>query len=258
MASRYVYGGYMDLGEGKENQEDFINCIELSQEAVFCVIADGTGSVKGYPQPAPLVVTEITEDITDTFVNHRGLFLQDPGYFLKKAMLNANKVLGGFKVGNDELFSGYSSSVSCLFLIRKENKNRFFIAHCGNTRIYLLRAGRLMLLTDDHTVGAEMLSDGKIDEELYYSLPERLKLTSGVGLLWNPVIQTRSGIFKKTDLLVMTTDGIHYALRPEGIVALTLNSQDCSSAAQNLVDGAKEFKYPDNMSAIIIQDTGSD
>lgn len=258
MASRYIYGGYMDLGVGKENQEDFINCVELDSEAVLCIIADGTGSVNGYPKPAPLVVTEITEDITEAYKGHRELFLQDPEYFLSKAMMNANKVLGGFKTGNDELFSGYSASVSCLVIIRVGNRNRFYLSHCGNTRIYLLRAGRLMALTEDHTVGAEMLSDGKIDEELYYSLPERLKLTSGVGFLWNPVIQTRSGIFKNTDLIVMTTDGIHYALRPEGIATLILNSQDCSSAAMALIDGAKEFKYPDNMAAIIIQDTGNE
>lgn len=248
----------MDLGVGKVNQEDFINCVELDSEAVLCIIADGTGSIKGYPQPAPLVVTEITEDITGVYKDHRDLFLQEPEYFLSKAMMSANKVLGGFKTGNDELFSGYSASVSCLVILRSGGRNRFYLSHCGNTRIYLLRNGRLMPLTEDHTVGAEMLSEGKIDEELYYTLPERLKLTSGVGLLWNPVIQTRSGIFKNTDLFVMTTDGIHYALRPEGIATLILNSEDCSSASKALIDGAKEFKYPDNMSAIVIQDTAKE
>ncbi len=246
----------MDLGEGKENQEDFINCMELGNEAVFCIIADGTGSVKGYPQPAPLVVTEISEDITDLYKNHRDLFLQDPEYFLKKSLLHANRVLGGFKIGNDELFAGYSASISCLVLMRKDDRNRFFMAHAGNTRIHLLRSGRLMALTFDHTVGAEMLTDGKIDVELYHALPERLKLTSGVGILWEPVVQTRSGSISSTDLIVMTTDGIHYALRPEGIAALVLNSDDCSSASKNLIDGAMEFRYPDNMSAIVIRDTG--
>ncbi len=124
----------MDLGIGKENQEDFINCVELDSEAVLCIIADGTGSIKGYPQPAPLVVTEITEDITDVYKGHRELFLQEPEYFLIKAMKNANKVLGGFKTGNDELFSGYSASVSCLVLLRSGNRNRFFLSHAGNTR----------------------------------------------------------------------------------------------------------------------------
>lgn len=257
MANRFEYGGYMDLGEGKENQEDFINCMELGSEAIFCIIADGTGSVKGYPQPAPLVVTEMTEDITDLFYENRELFLQNPEYFLKKSILHANRVLGGFKIGNDELFAGYSASVSCFFLMRANNRNRFYMAHAGNTRIQLLRNGRLMSLTYDHTVGAEMLMEGKIDEELYHALPERLKLTSGAGILWEPEVQTRSGSISRTDLIVMTTDGIHYALRPEGIAALILRSEDCTSASRNLIEGAKEFRYPDNMSAIVIRDTGA-
>lgn len=81
------------------------------------------------------------------------------------------------------------------------------MAHAGNTRIHLLRSGRLMALTYDHTVGGEMLTEGKIDVELYHALPERLKLTSGVGILWDPVVQTRSGNISNTDLIIMTTDG---------------------------------------------------
>ena len=255
MANRYIYGGFMDLGEGRENQEDYINCMELGKNAVFCVIADGSGSAAGYPQPAPLVVNEISDDITDMFREHRELFLTDPVFFLKKAMLNANKVLGGFKIGNEELFSGYSASLSCIFICRDGAKNRFYLSHSGNTRIYLLTNGRLMQLTQDHTAGAQMLLEGKIDEEMYYTLPDRLKLTSGLGVLWEPQIQTRKGVFRPTDLIVMTTDGVHYAIRPEGISALILDSQDCASAAEALIGGAKEFRYPDNMSAIVIQDS---
>lgn len=255
MVNRYIYGGYMDIGEGKETQEDFINCMELDENTVFCIIADGTGSIKGYPQSAPLVVTEISEEISSWYREENYLLMMKPEAFIRGAMLHANRVLGGFKVGNEDLFSGYSVSVSCLLIRRIEEKSKFYLGHCGNTRIYLLRNGKLLQLSEDHTVGSEMLKEGKIDDELYYALPERLKITSGLGLLWNPKIQTRSGTFKETDLIVMSTDGVHYALRPEGMARLVLESRDCNEAARALIDGAKEFKYPDNMSAIVIRDS---
>lgn len=49
----------------------------------------------------------------------------------------------------------------------------------------------------------------------------------------------------------MTTDGIHYAIRPEALSDIVLQSGTCSDAAKSLIEAAKIEKYPDNMSALI-------
>lgn len=88
----------------------------------------------------------------------------------------------------------------------------------------------------------------------YYVHDGRLKLTSGIGKIINPRIDTISGKLQEQDLVLMTTDGIHYALRPDAMSEIILNSPPEGTEATNaLVNAAKNIvKYPDNMSAMLI------
>lgn len=65
-----------------------------------------------------------------------------------------------------------------------------------------------------------------------------------------------TGELKSAKVPVQVSRRQYYALRPEGIVRLVLESRDCNEAAKALIDGSREFKYPDNMSAIVVQDFG--
>ena len=134
-----------------------------------------------------------------------------------------------------------------------ENK-RITIGHAGNTRFYLMRNAQLNLITHDHTQAFQLLSEGKIDKETYYVHDGRLKLTSGLGKIIDPKIEIFNGQMKDTDIVLMTTDGIHYALRPDAMTEITLNSPpEGTEATKALIKAAKEIvKYPDNMSAMIV------
>ena len=83
--------------------------------------------------------------------------------------------------------------------------------------------------------------------------PDRLRMTSGIGVVIDPVIQTEHGKIRPTDLVVLTTDGVHYAVQPEFMADIILESGSCQEASYNLVQAAKvEVKYPDNMSAMVV------
>ena len=51
----YFCGATSDIGVGRELQEDFVQLCELDDNNLFCVIADGTGSMPQRPQPAATV-----------------------------------------------------------------------------------------------------------------------------------------------------------------------------------------------------------
>nr|WP_303183335.1 PP2C family serine/threonine-protein phosphatase [Lachnoclostridium phocaeense] len=253
MINKYTCGAMADIGVGRENQEDFVQFLELDEQNLFCVIADGSGSKKEHTQPAPIVVMDIIETVGAIFRQRKELFVQDPEFFIKTAMQNANKLLGAFKLGNEELYAGYAASVTCCFFA--EN-GRIYVGHSGNTRLYIIRDGLIKQLTRDHTKAAVLLAEGKIDPVTYHVHPDRLKLTSGIGVILNPEIQTFTGKMKEQDLILMTTDGIHYALQPEAIMEIVLHASNVTSAAQDLVNAAKNIiKYPDNMSAMLVHYT---
>ena len=205
----------------------------------------------GWTRAASIVAMDIIENIKDSFGKKPDLLIKYPKFFLEKAMNDANRILGAFQMGNEELFSGYSASVTCCLFLQDR---KIAIGHSGNTRLYIIRNGKVNLITHDHTQAYELLQEGKIDSETYYVHDGRLKLTSGIGKIINPRIDTISGKLQEQDLVLMTTDGIHYALRPDAMSEIILNSPPEGTEATNaLVNAAKNIvKYPDNMSAMLI------
>ena len=111
----------------------------------------------------------------------------------------------------------------------------------------------LTQMTRDQTKAAELLNDGKIDLETYHVHPDRLVITDGLGILLKPHIQILHGKLKENDIVLMSTDGLHYAVQPDAMTTIILESKDCMEAAKNLIDASKNIiKYPDNMSAMVI------
>lgn len=200
---KYICGATSDIGVGREQQEDFVQFCELDEETLLCIVADGTGSMPQRPQPASIVAMDIIENIKDSFGKKPDLLIKYPKFFLEKAMNDANRILGAFQMGNEELFSGYSASVTCCLFLPDR---KIAIGHSGNTRLYIIRNGKVNLITHDHTQAYELLQEGKIDSETYYVHDGRLKLTSGIGKIINPRIDTISGKLQEQDLVLMTTD----------------------------------------------------
>lgn len=251
----YLYSGISDVGYNRETNEDYINLIELDDTTLFAIICDGAGSKCSGIQPAAIVGNSIIEAIRRVYAANKTLLLEHAELFLSEALLSANQILGAFRKGNEEMYAGFASGVTCCLCA--DNGNLAF-AHTGNSRLYLIRnnpkkkAPVLKQLTRDHTKAQRLLDDGLITSEHYHTHPDRLLITSCLGLTSEPTIQLYSGRLKKEDILLLTTDGIHYSIIPDAIMQLVVASQNCDSAARALVDASKMQKYPDNMSAAVI------
>lgn len=252
----YTYGGTADCGYGREVNEDFFDFVVLSENVLFALVADGAGSKQNGLglQPAVVASSEITETIRRLYAYDPEMFLAHPTEMLLEAVNVANRVIGAFKVANDELYSGFGVCISCCLIY--EN-SKFCFVHCGNTRIHLLRlqtdgSSRIIQLTQDHTKAAQMLQEGIIKGEEYYGHPARYVFTSGIGIVASPELQTYTGRLKKGDILLLTTDGIHYAIRPEAMGDIVLQAGNWSAATRALVDGAKMLKMEDNATAALV------
>lgn len=255
MESKYIHGGVTDYGLGRETNEDFLAFEVLREDILFGIIADGAGSKQcGFSfQPAAVASVEAVETIKRLYGANPDLITKYPVEALNEAVAVANRAIGIMKASNEELYSGFGVCLSCCLVI----KGQFCFAHCGNTRIYLIRHAtdntpHIIQLTRDHTRAAEMVSEGTLADDEYYIHPARYTYTSGLGFVTNPAVQTYEGTLKSGDVLVLTTDGIHYAIRPEAISDIVLQTGTWDGAAKTLIEGAKMQKMQDNMTAAII------
>lgn len=217
-------------------------------DVFFAVVADGAGS-NGTPyQPAILASIQIEEAIERLCQNHLDAFLSNPQAFLEEALVSASYSLQTFRIVDEQRYNGFATSLSCVLI----HNDKFTFAHTGNTRIHLIRKAKMKQLTTDQTKGMQEVNNGMLDFNEYHLHRSRLEVTGGLGTSATPKIQTFSSPLKEQDILLMTSDGIHCAIRPDIIMDILAQSNTCADMIDSLIQTAKFTKYPDNMSAVII------
>jgi serine/threonine protein phosphatase PrpC/CRP-like cAMP-binding protein len=81
---------------------------------------------------------------------------------------------------------GMGTTLSALLVIN----NRGFIAHVGDSRIYLLRGGRVVQLTEDHSLVNELIKRGKMTREEAETSNYKNAVTRAVGVYESVEVDT--------------------------------------------------------------------
>ena len=248
--------GFSDT-EGRIN-EDFVHIKNYETTAgkiILGLIADGAGSCNHQYIPSRLAAIQVEEAIERLCKTHLEEFLSCPHVFLQEAMISAGNALGAFRMADERNFNGFATSMSCVLI----HNEQFAFAHTGNTRINLIRMSKkepgkfdIKPLTIDHTKGMNEVNAGRMTFNEYHLHPSRLEVTGGLGTSMNPPIQTLPfSPLKSNDFILLTSDGIHNAIRPEIMAELIFKSGKCNEAVETLVEAAKTERYQDNMSALL-------
>ncbi len=126
------------------------------------------------------------------------------------------------------------------------------LTHIGDSRAYLLRAGKLYQLTRDHTVAQALAEGGVIPQEEVDTHPSRHILTNVLGDCGGPVHpDLRQITLEDRDSLLLCTDGLSNMV-PEGDIQEILAKDGPSQAAcQQLVTKALDAGGKDNVTVIV-------
>lgn len=240
------------MGFKTKIQEDYIlfNDHDFGDDILFACIADGSGSKDSMFRPGAIVSHQVEKSLKRIYKKDKELFTTHSKIFLEEAFQSANNTLIGFKLGDETERIGFASTLSGILL---ERNGILTFAHVGNTRIYLIRDGNVLQLTKDHTEAQKLVDNGTITEENYYTAIERLRLYNGIGITDEPEVQTAKIRLKKNDVIVMTTDGIHYSYNSKAFFEILMRTETLDEAAKEMVKTALDLRnYPDNISANII------
>ncbi len=127
-----------------------------------------------------------------------------------------------------------------------------FIAHVGDSRVYLSREGVLFPLTLDHSVVGEMVRLGVITAQEARRHPRRNLITQAVGALpiCSPevrVVQLFAG-----DRILLATDGLTDMV-DDAVIEATVAGSDLCRVTQELVRAALANGGRDNVTVAVVQ-----
>ncbi|MDI3316422.1 MAG: Stp1/IreP family PP2C-type Ser/Thr phosphatase [Bacillota bacterium] len=127
--------------------------------------------------------------------------------------------------------------------------DRLTLAHVGDSRAYLWRAGSLRQLTSDHSLVQALVARGALSEEEAEHVPERHILTRAVGTSPEVEVDVLEIRLEPGDRLVLATDGLSAALNKEQVAALLAEGGD--RPAHRLVEAANRGGAPDNVTVLV-------
>ena len=110
--------------------------------------------------------------------------------------------------------------------------DRGFIAHVGDSRIYMLRSGQVVQLTEDHSLINELIRRGKITKESFEDSPYKAyknAVTRAVGVYETVQGDTIDFEILPGDQFLICSDGLHAYLDDAQIIDL-LHGRDVTTS----------------------------
>jgi len=127
------------------------------------------------------------------------------------------------------------------------------IAHIGDSRVYLLRDNVMTQITKDHTFVQKLVDSGKITEEEALYHPRRNVLMRVLGdATEEPEFDIHQLELQIGDRLLLCSDGL-CSYVPGQIIEENLRVNNLDEAIGLLIDEAKEYGAPDNVTVLLLE-----
>ncbi len=233
---KYLAGAYSDKGITRSNNEDFF-CVH--EKTGLLAVADGMGG-----HASGEVASRMLIEVLSDYINSKEAASSDTA-LLAAAIKMANSTVYG--TSQDKVSCNGMGSTLVAALIKE---NRLSIAHVGDSRIYLIRAGCIEQLTDDHSLISEQLREGLISEEDAKKSSVKNVITRSVGVAQEVEAEFSEMTISDGDTLILCSDGLTSMLSDKEILSASLEGSCPLDLSRRLVDLANEAGGSDNITVV--------
>jgi protein phosphatase len=167
---------------------------------------------------------------------------------LRQAVTCANR-----EIHNQARVQPELAGMGTTFVALLGGEGRAALAHVGDSRAYLIRRGRIRLLTDDHSVVGELVRRREISEDAAREHPHRHVLTRALGVRRNVEPDLAEISPQAGDLFVMCSDGLTSHVLDDEIAEVVSAGRDLQECCDALVELANERGGEDNITVVIVR-----
>lgn len=231
--------GATHTGKIRSNNEDaYLIC---SHNGLFLlIVADGMGGSNAGEVASRVAVNTIR----DGFLSQSG----DISEFLVRSVRNANKMI--LQQASDEIDkTGMGTTVDAVVI----DKNKVYIAHVGDSRVYHYSGGVLSQVTVDHSYVQQLIDNGLLTSEEAESHPHKNLITRvlGGGEKTDADIIVRD--WKPDDILLLCSDGLTNQVNNDVIKEIISCKGKAETKAEAMIRLANKRGGRDNVTVIIAQ-----
>jgi len=215
-------------------QEDSLVAETLSDGRVLVAVADGMGGHAAGEVASALALETLVSALED-------------GMGLDAAFIRANEQV------HEKAAEPGKQGMGTTLVAALVDDGEYFVANVGDSRGYLISAGGIRQVTEDHSFVAEAVKRGQ-SLEAAMATPWRDALTRSVGTEPQVDVDVFGPFPVRSDTaLVICSDGLYKTLSDEDLRRIYLQSENPRAAAQTLVREALDSGSDDNISVAIAE-----
>ncbi|GAA2757429.1 PP2C family protein-serine/threonine phosphatase [Actinopolymorpha rutila] len=233
LALRYAARTDVGLGPKKRNEDSGY------AGPYLLAVADGMGGAVGGDVASAITITTVRDlDVAEH---------ADPDQELTRVAGEANSRIAA-RIETEPHLEGMGTTLTAILF----DGIVAHVAHIGDSRAYLLRGGRLRMLTHDHTFVQSLVDEGRITPEEAEYHPHRsliIRVLEGRQDA-RPDIQPIE--VDPGDRFLVCSDGLDNAgIKDPAIAEILGRAATPEEAATNLVEAALDHGSPDNVTCVV-------
>ncbi len=245
-----------DVGRVRKNNEDSFMVTDLDtgarveeagaqtsfdvrERGILMVVSDGMGGHAAGEVASALVVDSLRKSLGEPGADESSM-----QRLIDSAVKRANTDV--FEAARETRKKGMGATLTAILVHHDEA----YVAEVGDSRAYLLRAGRLRQITKDQSFVQLLVDAGAITPEQAKVSERKNVILQGMGLQEDVQVSIGRLRLRRGDRLLICCDGLSNLVNDDELRDL-LNTLDLTAACNRMVDLANERGGDDNITAIV-------
>ena len=246
---------------GKNNEDryavaSFVMDEEYRMPVLFAVLADGIGGHRAGEVAAELAVNHIMQVVAQSDGKHIGKTIE-------QAVIEASDAIAAHSASNENL-KGMGATCAIAWIVG----DKLYTAYVGDSRIYLMRGGRIQQLTIDHSWVQEAIEKGLLTPEMAREHPNVHVIRRYLGSPEPPEPDFRLRFFdgeddhqsemnqgmqlQPDDVVLLCSDGLTDLVWNDEILETVRTRSSLKEAGKALIDLANARGGHDNTTIVLV------
>ena len=232
-----------NVGQKRKNNQDTVGVYHNEKGIPLAIVADGMGGHQAGDTASQLMVT----GIGSSWENCQLDTARDIEEWIVKNIQQQNDVIFQEGQAHPEKFGMGTTIVATVIL-----DNQLLLAHVGDSRGYLAKAGVIKQLTEDHSLVNELVKTGEITPEMALKHPKRNILIRSVGVEGTIAVDLTWVTIQSDSYLLLCSDGLTNMVSDELIRQIIVGPGTLQNKVTELITEANNAGGVDNITALLV------
>jgi serine/threonine protein phosphatase PrpC len=254
--------GRTDVGRTRDHNEDSFLVADLTRRIAslqpevrehtvgergsLFVVADGMGGAAAGEIASDLAVDSIYAHMIGEWSNDAEVTEQRFAFRLKEAVEFANTRIHEYAKSHPEHRGmGTTTTAAGVF------EGALYLTQIGDSRGYLIRAGRITQITKDQSLMQRLVDAGELTEEEAAVSERRNIILQALGPDPHVKVDLTRQDLRRGDVLIQCSDGLSGLVGRDDMLAIVNGTRDLVQVCKELIDLANERGGPDNITCIV-------